>query len=348
MSKRTVVTAAMTFCFASAALAQLNTGFEPPDYAGSRDGTILTGQNGWYIPVTPSADFNLYAHADNALNIPANPCGGDFFAAGFAGGTNPVARAELGMTFPDGEVLISTDFLADHSDVVPVTNNVGSLSLNPNAGGPTYTNQTFILLFSWVDVNNPSAGYNAFYLHHNADGTQVAQPGSQPGPEWGGLQLNTWYRLKTWVDFRSNKIVRVSIQDVSGDGSETIVNVTSLDWWLAGGSAGGLPLPTAIRMFAGGTADNPNIAAYDNLHVDDASIPFDPCSDTNVAADMNCDGLVNNFDIDPFVLALSDAEAYEAAFPDCDVSNADVNGDGLVNNFDIDPFVACVANGGCP
>lgn len=64
--------------------------------------------------------------------------------------------------------------------------------------------------------------------------------------------------------------------------------------------------------------------------------------------DLNCDGLVNNFDIDAFVLALSDIEAYDAAYADCDPMNADIDNNGLINNFDIDPFVACVANGGCP
>jgi len=60
---------------------------------------------------------------------------------------------------------------------------------------------------------------------------------------------------------------------------------------------------------------------------------------------MNCDGLVNNFDIDPFVLALSNPAGYAQAFPDCDLRNGDINGDGVVNNFDIDPFVALISGG---
>lgn len=66
-----------------------------------------------------------------------------------------------------------------------------------------------------------------------------------------------------------------------------------------------------------------------------------------VRGDMNCDGRVNNFDIDPFVLALSSAEVYEATWPDCELMNGDTNGDGRVNNFDIDGFVRCVENAGC-
>jgi hypothetical protein len=39
------------------------------------------------------------------------------------------------------------------------------------------------------------------------------------------------------------------------------------------------------------------------------------------------------------VLALSDPAGYAAAYPDCDILNADINCDGAVNAFDIDPFV---------
>jgi hypothetical protein len=56
-------------------------------------------------------------------------------------------------------------------------------------------------------------------------------------------------------------------------------------------------------------------------------------------ADLNCDGLVNGYDIDPFVLALTDPAAYAGAYPECDSLLADCNGDGAVNGYDIDPFV---------
>ncbi|MGD8451281.1 MAG: hypothetical protein PVJ57_05630 [Phycisphaerae bacterium] len=69
-----------------------------------------------------------------------------------------------------------------------------------------------------------------------------------------------------------------------------------------------------------------------------------------VAGDTNCDGVVNNFDIAPFVLALTSAshaspfDDYLAQYPDCFVYNADCNEDGAVNNFDISPFVNLVVN----
>lgn len=60
------------------------------------------------------------------------------------------------------------------------------------------------------------------------------------------------------------------------------------------------------------------------------------------AGDMNCDGGVDNLDIDPFVLAIHDRAAYETAYPDCDLRLGDLNGDGTVDNEDIEPFLSQV------
>ncbi|MBL8879610.1 MAG: hypothetical protein JNG88_10870 [Phycisphaerales bacterium] len=79
-------------------------------------------------------------------------------------------------------------------------------------------------------------------------------------------------------------------------------------------------------------------AAVDGFKV----LSFD-CTATDNDGDLNCDGNVNNFDIDAFVLAQTDATAYSATYPNCNIMNADINDDGLVNNFDIDPFIALLA-----
>lgn len=63
--------------------------------------------------------------------------------------------------------------------------------------------------------------------------------------------------------------------------------------------------------------------------------------------DANCDGAINLFDIDPFVMALFDPVAFNTATPDCSLRSADLNGDLHVNFFDIDPFVECLL-GACP
>lgn len=61
--------------------------------------------------------------------------------------------------------------------------------------------------------------------------------------------------------------------------------------------------------------------------------------------DMNCDGTVSVSDIGPFVLALTDAAAYQAQFPDCELLNADMNGDNGVTVSDIGGFVALLTGG---
>lgn len=59
-----------------------------------------------------------------------------------------------------------------------------------------------------------------------------------------------------------------------------------------------------------------------------------------IAGDMNWDGVVNLFDIDPFVLALVDPAGYETLYGHPPLYAGDIDRDGVFTNFDIDPFVA--------
>jgi hypothetical protein len=61
--------------------------------------------------------------------------------------------------------------------------------------------------------------------------------------------------------------------------------------------------------------------------------------------DLGCDGVVDFADINPFVLAISDPVAYQAACPNCNYLNGDCNGDGSVDFDDINPFVAILSGG---
>jgi hypothetical protein len=71
------------------------------------------------------------------------------------------------------------------------------------------------------------------------------------------------------------------------------------------------------------------------------SWPFPP---SKLAGDLNCDGLINAFDIDPFVQCLVSSTP---TAPCTSCNNADINDDDVVNAFDIDPFVQCIIDGGC-
>ncbi|MCH8805900.1 MAG: hypothetical protein IH986_07410 [Planctomycetes bacterium] len=81
-----------------------------------------------------------------------------------------------------------------------------------------------------------------------------------------------------------------------------------------------------------------------NLGLDNASITHVP----PIAGDMNCDGVFNGGDIDPFFLALGDPPAYSLAFPNCDPLNGDMNNDNRLDGGDIDPFFECLGGGNCP
>src|SRR5262249_49849636 len=56
------------------------------------------------------------------------------------------------------------------------------------------------------------------------------------------------------------------------------------------------------------------------------------------AGDTNCDGVMNNQDVAPFVLALIDPTGYATAFPNCNITSADMNHDGLVDGGDVQGF----------
>ena len=86
-----------------------------------------------------------------------------------------------------------------------------------------------------------------------------------------------------------------------------------------------------------GIPDDCDIASGYSCDGNGNGIP-DEC-DVWMRGDMNCDGVTNAFDIDPFVVALTDLVAYHENWPCCSYLNADCNYDGVVNAFDIDAFV---------
>jgi hypothetical protein len=138
------------------------------------------------------------------------------------------------------------------------------------------------------------------------------------------------YQTDRWVEIRVLVDLPADWTSVYYD-DELIVEYP----WTAGvlGGGGGAARIAALDLFANGSSP----VYYDDVRVWQAPR----------TGDVNCDGAVNAFDIDPFVLALTSADEYAAAFPACHRTVADVNGDGVVNAFDIDPFVQCLTGGGC-
>jgi hypothetical protein len=64
------------------------------------------------------------------------------------------------------------------------------------------------------------------------------------------------------------------------------------------------------------------------------------CRIASVPGDMNGDGALNMFDVDPFVLALINPDGFRSQYPGVDaICAGDLNRDGRLNLFDVDPFV---------
>lgn len=73
-----------------------------------------------------------------------------------------------------------------------------------------------------------------------------------------------------------------------------------------------------------------------------------PFVDPYPVGDMDCDGLVNNADIGPFVLAITNPNGpggYTETYPDCSMLNGECSGDGMFNNADIPCFVEILTGG---
>ncbi|QOJ15768.1 MAG: hypothetical protein HRU75_14465 [Planctomycetia bacterium] len=146
---------------------------------------------------------------------------------------------------------------------------------------------------------------------------------------------------------------------VNGLGGAADLYVVTLDA-LAPGTANLSVAPSSTAKFTASTPLGLKVG-HTLSHGDPAAVAYPaPIAITVVAGclrgDANCDGSVNNFDIDPFVIGLLNVAdptpppGYSAG-ADCWAQRAcwgDVSGDSLFNNFDIDPFVACIVSSPAP
>jgi hypothetical protein len=110
--------------------------------------------------------------------------------------------------------------------------------------------------------------------------------------------------------------------------------------WITRGTAGACQLPDGTCIL---TSQNICIALGGTWT---ANQPCNPCAGL-LRGDANCNGSVNAFDIDAFVLALTNPAQWQQQYT-CDIlCVADCNCDDQINAFDIDAFVQCLTQGGC-
>lgn len=150
-----------------------------------------------------------------------------------------------------------------------------------------------------------------------------------------------------WFGNDDNDADRLTVE-ISSDNGANWVPVESVGntggWTTNTFVADSFITPTATVRLRFSATDNPNNSVTEAA-IDAVQVRTIDCTPSFASGDMNCDGVVNNFDIDPFVLALTNPAGYAAAFPNCSITLADINGDGSVNNFDIDPMVLLLTGG---
>ncbi|TWT46150.1 Glycosyl hydrolase family 57 [Phycisphaerae bacterium RAS1] len=195
----------------------------------------------------------------------------------------------------------------------------------------------------YVATNDAGEGNDHFVFIAAAPGAMRAAPWAKAGQvaDWSAFaadENNNDY--EGWFDL-SNGAAAQAATGANGGVLEGQINLRQ--------ELGGT-LPSVAYLAVGAYATNdggglirqvpPPVAANGSIEANEY-IEFSLI--TELEGDANCDGSVDILDINAFVLALSDASAYAAAYPNCPIANSDVNDDGQVNVLDINPFVTLLA-----
>lgn len=248
--KMRTLTCVVALSFACTASATWTTGFEAPDYNGAPGGTVLTGQQNWYLPVVDSTDFNVHTYAGNSYGFVDNPKGGQQFIIGRSAGNPGYARAQHDYAWGSSGVYeLYYDVAVKFDGTLPATHYLGSFSQQDSA-----TNRYWQSLHVWDDLNTA----DKWSCNYVSPANPI--PGAAPGPAWQGLQLNHWYRMGTKFDMGAGTILEVSIEDLHTNVKTT---VQPQGWTFNNPS---FPDPTALRFFTGGSLPGA-IQGFDNLQV---------------------------------------------------------------------------------
>jgi hypothetical protein len=251
---------------AAPGFAQVSTGFEPPDYNGSPDGTSIAGQQGWYTPpVAGTEDGSVYTYDGNALGFSADPGGETQFCGGTSATLGDFVRAQKNFDFTAADVwTASWDISVNFLGTAPASNNISSFSVQDSTA-----TRSFIAVNPYMNPDTADS-WMAGWITYDASGMTI-DPGGlpvAPGPEFTNLQLNHWYNESVTFDFSTGSIVSITITDLESGNTATY----SPNWYLQGGAISSGPRPTAVRIFVGGgDVVLGNAAAYDNLSVEAAT-----------------------------------------------------------------------------
>jgi len=241
----------------ASAFAQFSDNFESE--TGSSAGTVITGQNGWYLPA--GTDAFVFTYSGNTLGFPQNPSGNRQFLGNVTGsGSNP-SRAQHDVTFSGGMWTVGFDFCAGYNGALPAADNLGSFSLQ------TSSTNYFQTIYQWGNNTGTATMFNANIGHFGSTGGSGGSGISfdSPGAAWQNLPVDHWFHQTVTWSFDTGLITDTTLQDLTANG--VLNDFQPTGWYLQGGAnnVNNLPLPSAVRFFAGGGQGN--LMGYDNLAI---------------------------------------------------------------------------------
>ena len=189
-------------------------------------------------------------------------------------------------------------------------------------------------------VTGAQAGWSAGDYDVDGGPTRLTSP-TLNMPAGGTVSYWRWYHIS------SNLNDQLVVEASNNDGASwvTVETVSQRETWkYVEWKLGDYVTPSAQVRIRFTASDNPNDSLVEAL-VDDVLITTLECIEPQYPlGDLNCDHEVDGFDIQPFVLALTDPSAYASQYPNCNYMLADINQDGNVDGFDIQPFVDVLTN----
>ena len=190
-------------------------------------------------------------------------------------------------------------------------------------------------------VTGPLAGGSVGDYDVDGGPTRLTSPALALAGSDAVVSYWRWYYIGTTL----NDQFVVEVSNNNGASWVTVETITNPQTWTyVEWKVSNYVTPTDQVRVRFTASDNPNDSLVEAL-VDDFKVMAVECNEPYPPGDLNCDGLVDGFDIQPFVLALTDPGQYAGQYPDCNYLLGDINGDGSVDGFDIQPFVELLTGG---
>jgi agmatine/peptidylarginine deiminase len=199
---------------------------------------------------------------------------------------------------------------------------------------------------------DPTSGATGLYVYGvNLNGDYSTTPG---GPWWvtmGPVDLsfatNTKLRFQRWLnsDYQPYAYATIEASNNGTAWTQIWANGTQViqdnAWSLREYDISAVADQQATVYVRWGYRVANGAYAYSGWNIDDIELVAIPAV---LRGDVNCDGVVNFGDINPFVIILTNPTQWQDLYPGCPLLSGDVNGDGSVDFADINPFIALLTN----